>query len=56
MNDETFKPLMYLKVKLDVNGDFLKEWKRLSIPEKEELRDAAKMEYDYLVDKETPII
>ena len=51
MNDETFKPLMYLKEKLDVNGDFLKEWKRLSIPEKEELREAAQLENDYLTKK-----
>ena len=45
---EIFKPLNYLKEKLSLDGDFLKEWKRLSIPEREELKDDAKLEHNYL--------
>ena len=37
-------PLKYLKTELDVNGDFLDEWKRLDEKDKAELKEWAEQE------------
>ena len=44
--EKTQSAIRYLKDNLGVNGDFMKEWKRLSEDDKAELRAQAQKELD----------
>ena len=41
---ELVSPIKYLREKLDIDGDFLPEWKKLSNEDKEQLKQLAKEE------------
>ena len=47
MSEKKFSVLGYLKHMLSVDGDFLKEFKRLDTKEREELREAAIEEMEF---------
>jgi len=41
---ELVSPIKYLREKLDINGDFLQEWRKLDNEDKEQLKQLAKEE------------
>jgi|TARA_Y100000310_G_C20512808_1_gene729706 uncharacterized damage-inducible protein DinB len=47
MSEKKFSVLGYLKHMLNVDGDFLKEFKRLDTKERDELREAAIEEMEF---------
>tara|TARA_Y100001951_G_C11267023_1_gene256258 strand:+ start:1180 stop:1338 length:159 start_codon:yes stop_codon:yes gene_type:complete len=44
--NEPFSPIKYLRQELDIDNDFLSEWRRLTLQEKEELKEYATEEYN----------
>jgi len=48
MKDSVNKPILYLKKHLDVDGDFLREWKELTEEEKLSLKEYAVDEIQHL--------
>ena len=43
---ELVSPIKYLREKLDINGDFLQEWRKLDNEDKEQLKQLAKEEME----------
>jgi mRNA-degrading endonuclease RelE of RelBE toxin-antitoxin system len=43
---ELVSPIKYLREKLDINGDFLQEWRKLDNEDKEQLKQRAKEEME----------
>ena len=41
---ELVSPIKYLREKLDIDGDFLQEWRKLDNEDKEQLKQLAKEE------------
>ena len=43
---ELVSPIKYLREKLDIDGDFLQEWRKLDNEDKEQLKQLAKEEME----------